>query len=152
MSEIREIEERFVGAIDMEQRRYAVTVEIAFDGVEHIGHLRFANDDWEDDEGIADHVGIPGRSANEILVAAQALTREDLLQRYERAQTTTRRFHGLRRATDDVLALIRYLNKVSTSLRAGLLDIDDAAREIDSTEQQLVDRVRQLRGYAGVAA
>ncbi len=152
MTETRETEHPFVGAIETEGRRYAVSIEIAFDGVEHIGHLRFADEDWEEGEGVSDHVGIPGRSPNDIVQVARALSQTELSQRYKRAVTTTRRFHGLRKATEDVLASIRHLNKVATSMRAGLLDVDDAAREIDATEQRLVEMVRQLRDYAGVAA
>jgi len=150
MNETREIHP-FVGAIDIDGRRYAVSIEISFDDVEHIGHLRFADEEWESDEGISDQVGITGRSPNEIMRAARSLSGEELSQRYRRALSTTRRFHGLRKATEDVLANIRHLAKVSTSMRAGLLDVDDAAREIDATEQRLVDMVRQLRGFAGFA-
>jgi hypothetical protein len=150
MTETREIEQLFVAAVEIDGRRYAVSAEVAFDGVEYIGYLRFANDEWEDDEGISDRVGLTGRTPNDILQAARALSGADLAQRYERALGTTRRFHGLRQATEDVLSHIRHLAKVSTSMRAGLLDVDDAAREIDATEQRLVSMVRQLRGYAGV--
>lgn len=151
MSETSAVEHPFVGAIEMEGRRYAVSIEIAFDGVEHIGHLRFADEDWNEGDGVSDKVGIPGRSPNDIVQVARTLSETELSQRYRRAVTTTRRFHGLRKATEDVLASIRHLNKVSTSMRAGLLDVDDAAREIDATEQRLVEMVRQLRDYAGVA-
>ena len=57
---------------------------------------------------------------------------------------------GLRLLTQEVLAQIRYLNKVATSMRAGLLDVDEAATEIANTEQRLHDMVGQLRVYAGV--
>ncbi|MGQ0641099.1 MAG: hypothetical protein ACT4P6_10070 [Gemmatimonadaceae bacterium] len=151
MTETRATEQLFVAALEIEGRRYAVSIETAFDGVEHIGHLCFVNEDWEEDEGIADRVGITGRTANDILLAARALSSSELQQRYDRALGTTRRFHGLRKATDDVLENIRHLAKVSTSMRAGLLDVDDAAREIDATEQRLVAMVRQLKGFAGVS-
>lgn len=152
MTETQDVGHPFVGNIDIDGRRYAVTVEIAFDGVEYIGHLLFADDDWEEGEEIPDQVGIPGKSADEIVVSARHLSAGELAQRYRRALSTTRRNHGLRKATDDVLAGIRHLNKVSTSMRAGLLDVDDAAREIDATEQKLVDMIRQLRGHVDVTA
>ena len=150
MTETRDIGHPFVGNVDIDGRRYAVTVEIAFDGVEHVGHLLFADDDWEEGEEISDQTGIHGKSADDVVISARHLSAGELAQRYRLALTTTRRYHGLRKATEDVLNRIRHLNKVSTSMRAGLLDVDDAAREIDATEQQLVDMVRQLRGYAGV--
>ena len=36
-------------------------------------------------------------------------------------------------------------------MRAGLLDVEEAANEIASTERRLHDMVGQLRNYAGVA-
>ncbi|MGH7712991.1 MAG: hypothetical protein ACREOG_16995 [Gemmatimonadaceae bacterium] len=150
MTETREVVHPFVGSIEIDGRRYAVSIAIAFDGVEHLGHLCFVDDEWEQDGGISDPVGIPGRAPNDIVVAARALSNDELSQRYRRALSTTRRHHGLRKATHEVLSHIRHLNKVSTSMRAGLLDLDQAAHEIDATEQRLIDIVRQLRSYAGV--
>jgi hypothetical protein len=37
-------------------------------------------------------------------------------------------------------------------MRAGLLDVEEAASEIASTEQRLHDMVGQLRNFAGVAS
>ena len=94
---------------------------------------------------------ITGRSREGIQTAARALTNHELTLRHRRAVTEKRRFSGLRHLTHEVLAQIRYLNKVATSMRAGLLDVDEAATEIASTEQRLHDMVGQLRTYAGVA-
>jgi hypothetical protein len=151
MTQTSDVEQLTVTAIAIDGRDYSVSLETTFDGVEYIGHLRFANEDWEEDEGIVDRVAITGRSPNEVLTAVRALSSGDLTQRYDRALGTTRRYHGLRKATDEVLANIRHLAKVSTSMRAGLLDVDDAAQEIDATEQRLVAMVRQLKGFAGVS-
>jgi hypothetical protein len=49
-----------------------------------------------------------------------------------------------------VLAKIRYLNQVAISMRAGLLDVDGAAQEIDLTEKQLHTLIDRLAAYAGV--
>ena len=70
--------------------------------------------------------------------------------RYRRAMAEKRRYHGLRKCTDDVLAKIRYLNQVAISMRAGLLDVDGAAQEIDLTEKQLHELIGELRVHAGV--
>ena len=78
------------------------------------------------------------------------LTPAQLVARYRRALSEKRRFSNLRKATVEVLAKIRYLNQVSISMRAGLLDVDGAAREIDATEQQLHELVDRLRNLAGV--
>ncbi|HSA56190.1 MAG TPA: hypothetical protein VLE53_10815 [Gemmatimonadaceae bacterium] len=143
-------EELFVGTAEIDGRSLAVTVAVTFDDVEHVGHLWFRDSEWDEDEGVRDHGALPGRSPHEILSLAQGLSLHDLALRYRRAQAERRRFHGLRRLTQDVLAQIRYLNRVATSMRAGLLDIDEAAAEIASTEQRLYDMVGQLRHYAGV--
>jgi len=144
-------EELFVTTTDIDGRAYSVTVRVDFDGIEHVGHLLFRDSDWEEDEGVRDHGTIPGRSREDIQAAARALSNHDLTLRHRRAVTERRRFSGLRQLTQEVLAQIRYLNKVATSMRAGLLDVDEAATEIANTEQRLHDMVGQLRVYAGVA-
>ncbi|MEP7380442.1 MAG: hypothetical protein ABI910_02080 [Gemmatimonadota bacterium] len=140
-----------ITTVDVDGRRFNVTVAIEHDGVEHLGHLWFADEAW-DDEGVRDHGSIPGQSPDDVLAHARLLSESDLALRYERAQAEKRRFHGLRRVTDDVLSHIRYLNKVATSMRAGLLDVEEAAAEIDETEQRLHAIVGQLRNFAGVIA
>jgi hypothetical protein len=56
----------------------------------------------------------------------------------------------LRKVTEEILSKIRYLNQVAISMRAGLLDMDGAAQEIDLTEKQLHELIDRLRSYAGV--
>ena len=55
-----------------------------------------------------------------------------------------------RRSTDEILSKIRYLNQVAISMRAGLLDTEGAAAEIDLTERQLHEIVERLKAHAGV--
>ena len=62
----------------------------------------------------------------------------------------TRRFHALRRVTTDVLAKIRRLNRLAIAMRAGLMDTEEAAREIAAAEADLHDLVDRLRDVAGV--
>lgn len=138
-----------VTTVELEGRRFNVTVAVEFDGVEHVGHLWFADEEW-DDEGVRDHGSIPGHSPDEVLSHARQLSQPELELRYQRAQSDKRRFHGLRKVTDEVLDRIRYLNKVAVSMRAGLLDVDEAAAEIDETERRLHDMIGQLRQFAGV--
>jgi hypothetical protein len=152
MPNSNEVEELFVTTTEIDGRSYAITVRIAFDGVEHVGNLLFRDADWEDDEGVTDHGTIPGRTPGDILTNARALTEHDLALRHRRAVSERRRFNGLRQITGEVLAQIRYLNKVATSMRAGLLDVEEAASEIASTEQRLHDMVGQLRNFAGVVS
>jgi hypothetical protein len=144
-----ELDERHVTTIDADDRRYNVACQIAFDGIEFVGHLWFRDEAWDDD-GVRDHGALPARSADEVLMLAQRLSVSDLLLRFRRAVAERRRYHGLRRTTRDVLDGIKYLHHVATSMRAGRLDVEEAAREIDATEVRLHQLVSQLRAVAGV--
>lgn len=144
-------DELFVANAEIDGRTCAVTVRVAFDGIEHVGYLWFREPDWDEDEGIRDHGAIPGQSPNDVLERARALSAHDLTLRYRRALSERRRYHGLRVITTEFLAQIRYLNKVATSMRAGLLGVDEAAAEIAATERRLHEMVSQIRGLAGVA-
>lgn len=145
-------DELFVTTTEIDGRAYSVTVRVEFDGIEHVGTLLFRDSEWEDDEGVGDHGTIPGRTREDIQAFARAFTNHELTLRHRRAVSERRRFSGLRHLTQEVLAQIRYLNKVATSMRAGLLDVDEAANEIANTEQRLHDMVGQLRLYAGVTS
>ena len=138
-----------IAALEVDGKHLTVSMRIIFDGIEHVGRLWFAEDEWED-EGIPDRGAFPGRTAAEVIALARRLTPQELLQRYRRAQAEKRRYHSLRRVTDDILAKIRYLNQVGISMRAGLLDIDGAAQELELTERQLHELIDRLRPTAGV--
>ena len=151
MPETGQVEELHVTALDIGGRSYNVTVSVEHDGIEHVGHLWFTDAEWEDG-GLRDQGAIPGHSPEEVLQQSRKLTDHDLLLRFERAQAAQRRYHGLRTLTVQVLEDICYLNKVATSMRAGLLAVEEAAEEIDETEKRLHTMIDQLRHYAGVAA
>jgi hypothetical protein len=138
-----------VATLNVDGRQLTVSVRIIFDGIEHVGRLWFAEDGWDDD-GLPDRGAFPGRSPEEVVALAKRLTPHDLLQRFRRAQAEKRRYHALRRVTDDILAKIRYLNQVGISMRAGLLDVEGAAQELQLTERQLHELVDRLRPAAGV--
>ena len=138
-----------VTTIDYQGRRYSVSCRIAFDGIEYVGRLWFADDAW-DDTGIPDRGALPGRDRDEVMALAKRLSTAELVLRYRRALAEKRRFVGLRKVTEEVLSKIRYLNQVAISMRAGLLDMDGAAQEIDLTEKQLHELIDRLKSYAGV--
>jgi hypothetical protein len=138
-----------VTTIDYQGRRYSVSCRIAFDGIEYVGRLWFADDAW-DDTGIPDRGALPGRDRDEVMGLAKRLSTAELVLRYRRALAEKRRFIGLRKVTEEVLSKIRYLNQVAISMRAGLLDMDGAAQEIDLTEKQLHELIDRLKTYAGV--
>ncbi len=142
-------EQPHVTTIEVEGTEYNVTLRIVFDGIEYVGRLWFASDEW-DEVGMPDRGGITGRTREEVIAAAKRLTAEDVRLRYRRASAEKRRFLGLRRATEEILTRIRYLNQVAVSMRAGLLDVEGAAQEIGLTERQLHDLIDNLREHAGV--
>ena len=138
-----------VTTIDYQGRRYSVSCRIVFDGIEYVGRLWFADDAW-DDTGIPDRGALPGRDRDEVMALAKRLSTGELVLRYRRALAEKRRFVGLRKVTEEILSKIRYLNQVAISMRAGLLDMDGAAQEIDLTEKQLHELIDRLKSYAGV--
>ena len=148
MSVYDEITQPHIATIEVDGRRYNVSVRIAYDGIEYVGRLWFADESW-DDLGIPDRGPIAGGSREEVALVARRITEPSLVQRFRRALAEKRRFTGLRKVTDEILAKIRYLNQVSISMRAGLLDVDGAAQEIDLTEKQLHVLIDRLRDHAG---
>ena len=144
-----EIVQPHIASLEYDGRRYDVTCRVAFDGIEYVGRLWFADESW-DDGGLPDRGALPGRTREEVLSFARRLTQQELLLRYRRAVAEKRRFTGLRKATDEILSKIRYLNQVAISMRAGLLDTEGAAAEIDLTETQLHAIVERLKLHAGV--
>jgi hypothetical protein len=139
----------FIGTIEYLGQRYTVTCRVSFDGIEYVGRLWFAEEDW-DDAGSPDRAAIPGRSREEVLAVARELTTHELGLRHRRALAEKRRFLKLRRVTDDVLSKIRYINQIAIAMRDGLLDADGAKQEIDLTEKQLHECIERLRHNAGV--
>jgi hypothetical protein len=141
--------EREIATINADGRQLAVSLNVAFDGIEHVGRLWFAEEEWED-EGIPDRGVISGRTTEDVITSARGLSEAELLARLRRATVNKRRYLSLRAVTDDILRKVRYLNQVAVSMRAGLIDLDGAAQEIDFTEHQLHELVARLRDAAGV--
>ncbi len=144
-----EITQPHVGTIEHDGRRYNVSVRIVFDGIEYVGRLWFADESW-DDLGLPDRGAFPGRTRDEVIALTKRLTEPEMVKRHKRALAEKRKFRGLRRQTEEILAKIRYLNQVAVSMRAGLLDVEGAAQEIDLTEQQLHALSDKLGEHAGV--
>ena len=144
-----EITQPYVGTIEHDGRRYNVSVRIAWDGIEYVGRLWFADESWED-AGLPDRGPFPARNPDDVIAATKRLTESDLVKRYKRALAEKRRFGALRKHTEDILAKIRYLNQVAISMRAGLLDVEGAAQEIEMTEKQLHALIDRVSDHAGV--
>jgi hypothetical protein len=130
-------------------KRYSVTCRVTFDGIEYVGRLWFAEEGF-DHAGLPDRAAIPGRTREQVLEQARRLTPQELGLRHRRALAERRRFLKLRRATDDILTKIRYLNQIAVSVREGWIDEDGANQEIELTEKQLHDLITRLRDYVGV--
>jgi len=138
-----------IASIEHLGRRYSVTCRIAFDGIEYVGRLWFADEDTGAN-GLPDRAAIPGRSREEVLDLAQRLNAAELGLRHRRALAEKRRFIALRRVTDDILTKIRFINQIAISMRDGMLDAEGARQEIDLTEKQLHECIERLRDAAGV--
>jgi hypothetical protein len=137
-----------IATIDHHGRRIVVTCRIGFDGVEYIGRLWFAPEDGSEPAS-PDRAAVPGRTRDEVLTFAQRLTPQELTVRHRRALAEKRRYLSLRRATDEIIAKIRYMNQLAISMRAGVIDPEGAAHEIELTEQQIMEVVARLKDYAG---
>lgn len=144
-----EVAQPHIATINLDGRTYNVSVRLSYDGTEHTGRLWFAEDGW-DDAGVPDRGLLPGRTESEVMDLARDLSVEELRARYHRAKANRRRYKALRTVTEEMLAKVRYLNQVSVSMHAGLIDLEGAAGEIDLTEQQLHALVGRLRDSAGV--
>ena len=150
MTTLEKFEMPHIATIDVEGRRYNVALRIEHDGVEFVGRLWFSDEAWAEDDGIVDQGVLPGRSAELVITSAQELGERELMQRYRRAMAQKRRFHALRRLTVEVLENIKHLNALATSMRAGLVDMEEAAAEIDLTEDRLHELIDRVRNVAGV--
>lgn len=137
-----------LSTIDMDGKPCAVSVRIAYDGIEYIGRLFFT--DLETGEGIPDHGAIPGRTIEEAIDFARRLTLEDFTRRYHRARADKRRYTSLRKATDEMLMKIKYMNRVSINMRGGLLDAEGARQEIELIQRQLHEMIDRMPGQAGI--
>ena len=150
MSTLEKFEMPHIATIDVDSRKFNVALRIDHDGVEFVGRLWFSDEAWADDDGIVDQGVLPGRSAELVIGNAQTLGERELVQRYRRALAQRRRYHALRTLTVEVLENIRHLNALATSMRAGLVEMDEAAAEIDLTEDRLHELIDRVRTVAGV--
>lgn len=139
-----------IATLDADGRRVRVSLYIAHDGVEFVGRLWFADADVPDVQGIPDRGVLPGRTEDDVVALSRGLRPDELLQRFRRASAEKRRYHGLRQLTTEILDKMRYLNQVGVSMRSGLLDAEAAAQELELTERQMLELVKQAKRLAGV--
>ena len=138
-----------IASLEVDGKTFNVSLKTAYDGIEHIGRLWFA-DASTGEMGIPDHGAIPGRTVDEAISLAQRLTNDDLMRRFHRAHAEKRRYIKLRRNVDEILAKVKYMNRVAVSMRGGMLDNEGAGQELDLITKQLQEIVTRLKDVAGV--
>ena len=140
--------EHEIRAIEVDGNTYRVSLHVGFDGIEHVGQLWFIHADSE--LAFLDHAAIPGSTVEETVRKAREFSPGELAKRCHRALSEKRCFGRLRRATDEMINQIKYLNRVVINLRNGMLDRDGGTREIEQIQNQILEIVRSLQIHAGV--
>lgn len=137
-----------IRSVTVDGQKYFVSLRVGYDGVEYIGRLMFT--DASTEIFYQDHGGVPGISVMDAVRKAKEFTDSELKQRCHRALSEKRRFGKLRRATDQMIDKIKYLNRVAVGLEKGTIEREGGNAELDAVQAQLLDIVRQLRMHAGV--
>jgi hypothetical protein len=141
--------EHEIRVIAVDGNTYRATLRVGFDGVEYIGRLWFV-DQVESKLAFLDHGAVPGSTLEEAVRKAREFSQVELEHRCQRALGEKRRFGKLRRATDQMIDQIKYLNRVVISLQAGMLDREGGQQEIRQIQNQILEIVRSLPIHAGV--
>lgn len=138
-----------VRVIELDGHSYRAILRVGFDGVEYVGRLWFS-DKSDSKLAFLDHGAVPGSTAEDAVRKARGFSQTELEQRCYRALSEKRRFGALRRATDEIVHHIKYLNRVVINLQAGMLDPDGGQQEIQQIQGQILEIVRSLPLHAGV--
>jgi hypothetical protein len=141
--------EHEIRVIAVDRNTYRTTLRVGFDGVEYIGRLWFI-DKVDSELAFLDHGAIPAATVEEAVRKAKEFSDGELEHRCHRALGEKRRFGRLRRATDEMINQIKYLNRVVISLQSGMLDRDGGQQEIQQIQNQILEIVRSLPIHAGV--
>ena len=148
MSPLSTSSDHQIREITVDGQKFFVSLRVGFDGVEHVGRLLFTEASTE--IAYQDHGGVPGISMLDAVRKAKEFSQSELEQRCHRAMSEKRRFGKLRRATDQMLEKIKYLNRVAIGLEKGMLEPAAGKLELDQAQGELLDIVRSLRFHAGV--
>jgi hypothetical protein len=138
-----------IRVVTVDGHSYRVSLHVGFDGIEYIGRLWFI--DAKDDQlSFQDHGAVPGFTVQDAVRKAREFSQAELEHRCHRALSEKRRFGSLRKATDEMINQIKYLNQVVINLRGGMLDREGAHEEIQQIQKQILEIVRSLPLHAGV--
>ena len=137
-----------IRAITLDGQKFFVCLRVGYDGIEHVGRLRFT--DAKTETTYQDHAAIPGISSLDAVRKAKEFSPKEMEARCHRALSEKRRFGKLRSATDRMIEKIKYLNRVAIDLNKGHLDRDGGKQELELVQEQLIEIVRSLKGHAGV--
>jgi hypothetical protein len=148
MSPVSTSSDHQIRTITVDGQKFFVSLRVGYDGVEHVGRLLFTEASTE--IAYQDHGGVPGISALDAVRRAKEFSPNELEQRCHRAMSEKRRFGKLRRATDQMIEKIKYLNRVAIGLEKGVLEPESGKLELDQAQSELLDIVRSLRFHAGV--
>ena len=141
--------EHHLATIDADGALCDVIVRFSYDGLEHIGRLWFSGP-AVGDKPLPDHGGIPGRTIEEAIQLAERFTTDDLLRRFYRARAEKRKYLQLRRATEQLLDKVKYMNRIALSMKGGMLDGEGARQELELIVKQMHELVDTMPSMAGV--
>ncbi len=141
--------EHHLATIDADGALCDVIVRFSYDGLEHIGRLWFSGP-AVGEKPLPDHGGIPGRTIEEAIQLAERFTTDDLLRRFYRARAEKRKYLQLRRATEQLLDKVKYMNRIALSIKGGMLDGEGARQELDLIVRQMHELVDTMPSMAGV--
>src|SRR6266576_2061622 len=115
-----------ISSITVDGKEYRVALRLAYDGV------------------------VPGPKLAEAVEVARKLTPQDLERRCHRALADKRRYIRLRRATEEIITKIKYMNRVAVTMRHGMLDSEGASQELELIQKQIEEIVKTLPFHAGI--
>lgn len=141
--------EHHLATIDADGALCDVMVRFSYDGLEHIGRLWFSGP-AVGDKSLPDHGAIPGRTIEEAIQLAERFSTDDLLRRFYRARAEKRKYIQLRRATEQLLDKVKYINGIALSMRGGMLDEDGARQEMELVVKQAQELLAVMPSLAGV--
>ena len=141
--------EHEIRLIALDGQTFRAVLRVVFDGIEYIGRLWFI-DELDSKHAVLDHGSVPGSTVEEAVRKAREFSQAELERRCHRALSEKRRFGKLRRATDEMINKIKYLNRVVIDLQAGIMDREGGQQEIQEIQHQILAIVRTLPIHAGV--